>query len=143
MARNPDDRPATMEAFEYELTKCMAGRGAAVAQILGMSTDQHLVASMNPGLSGRTIDSGVFARPVPTSSPGLQVPSAAALARARRPRCRDRAEPAADAAPRRRRAEVAAVALDDVDSLAIPARRSGWATAAWTLLGMGSRSASA
>jgi serine/threonine protein kinase len=81
MARNPDDRPATMEAFEYALTKCTAGRGAAVAQILGMSTDQHLVASMNPGLSGRTIDSGVFARPVPTSSPGLQVPSAAALAR--------------------------------------------------------------
>jgi serine/threonine protein kinase len=134
MARNPDDRPATMEAFEYALTKCTAGRGAAVAQILGMSTDQHLVASMNPGLSGRTIDSGVFARPVPTSSPGLQVPSAAALAR--------HATPVPTAPPARTPAPVpsapiAAVSLDDVDSLAIPARRSGWATAAWTLLVLG------
>src|SRR5690606_3933758 len=27
MARDPDERPPTMEAFEYELTKCLAGRG--------------------------------------------------------------------------------------------------------------------
>src|SRR3954462_2046875 len=26
MARNPDDRPQTMEALEYELNKCLAGR---------------------------------------------------------------------------------------------------------------------
>jgi serine/threonine protein kinase len=36
MARDPDDRPPSMEAFEYELTKCLQGRGAAVAKILGM-----------------------------------------------------------------------------------------------------------
>ncbi len=58
MARRPDDRPRSMEAFEYELTKCLAGRGAAVAQILGMSTDPGLVAQLNPGLSLRNVDGG-------------------------------------------------------------------------------------
>jgi len=72
MARNPDDRPPSMEAFEYELTKCLAGRGAAVANVLGVATDQHLVASLNPGLSARIIDSGI-AR-LSTSSPALSVP---------------------------------------------------------------------
>jgi eukaryotic-like serine/threonine-protein kinase len=51
MARDPQDRPASMEVFEYELTKCMAGRGEAVANILGMRTDHELVASLNPGLA--------------------------------------------------------------------------------------------
>jgi len=36
MARSADDRPPSMEALEYELTKCLSGRGAAVAKILGM-----------------------------------------------------------------------------------------------------------
>ena len=36
MARNPDDRPANMEALAYELTKYLAGRGAAVANMLGV-----------------------------------------------------------------------------------------------------------
>ncbi len=36
MSRRADDRPPSMEAFEYELTKCLQGRGAAVAKILGM-----------------------------------------------------------------------------------------------------------
>jgi tRNA A-37 threonylcarbamoyl transferase component Bud32 len=36
MARKPEDRPPSMEALEYELTKCLSGRGAAVAKILGM-----------------------------------------------------------------------------------------------------------
>ena len=35
----PTTRPQTMEALEYELNKCLAGRGVAVAQILGMTTD--------------------------------------------------------------------------------------------------------
>lgn len=39
MARDPDDRPPSMEALEYELTKCFAGRGAAVANILGISQE--------------------------------------------------------------------------------------------------------
>jgi serine/threonine protein kinase len=51
MARDPEERPASMEVFEYELTKCMAGRGEAVANILGMRTDHELVASLNPGLA--------------------------------------------------------------------------------------------
>ena len=51
MARDPDDRPPSMEAFEYELTKCLSGRGTAVAQILGMSSDPDLLASLNPGLN--------------------------------------------------------------------------------------------
>ncbi|HEY0192797.1 MAG TPA: serine/threonine-protein kinase, partial [Kofleriaceae bacterium] len=71
MARNPNDRPQTMEALEYELNKCLSGRGVAVAQILGMTTDAHVVAQLNSGLSMRTFDDGpVVARP-PTSSPAI------------------------------------------------------------------------
>ena len=160
MARNPDDRPATMEAFEYELTKCMAGRGAAVAQILGMSTDQHLVASLNPGLSGRTIDSGVFSRP---SSGAIAVPGG--IMRTQTPVPGALMNPLAGAAystpshavsahagmtystpsnlgaltPRSLpRVDVVALPMSDVgDSLGVPAQRSGWATVAWTLLGLG------
>jgi hypothetical protein len=63
MARSPDGRPQTMEALEYELNKCLAGRGVAVAQILGMSTDANLVMNLNPGLSVRNLDSeGTVAR---------------------------------------------------------------------------------
>jgi hypothetical protein len=51
MARRPEDRPASMEVFEYEVTKCLAGRGEAVANILGMRTDHELVVSLNPGLA--------------------------------------------------------------------------------------------
>ncbi|RMH40155.1 MAG: serine/threonine protein kinase [Deltaproteobacteria bacterium] len=36
LARDPAERPPSMEAFEYELTKCLQGRGAAVAKILGV-----------------------------------------------------------------------------------------------------------
>ncbi|MBL8621902.1 MAG: protein kinase [Myxococcales bacterium] len=133
MARNPDDRPATMEAFEYELTKCMAGRGAAVAQILGMSTDQHLVASMNPGLSGRTIDSGVFQRP--TSSPAIALP--APIARTQTPVPGSLSSPTFTPRPGRIDVPTAAVVeLPDSLGVVVPTR-SGWATAAWTLLGMG------
>lgn len=39
MARNPEQRPPSMESFEYELNKCLAGRGAAVAKVLGMGAD--------------------------------------------------------------------------------------------------------
>jgi cytochrome c-type biogenesis protein CcmH/NrfG len=58
MARNPDSRPQTMETFEYELNKCLAGRGVAVAQILGMTTDPNVVATLNAGLSVRDIEDG-------------------------------------------------------------------------------------
>jgi len=59
MSRNPDLRPQTMEALEYELNKCLSGRGQAVASILGMNTDANVVASLNPGLSTRNLDSGI------------------------------------------------------------------------------------
>jgi len=73
MARNPDARPQTMETLEYELNKCLAGRGVAVAQILGMTTDATVVASLNPGLSMRTLDDGIVR---PASSPALSIPRA-------------------------------------------------------------------
>jgi serine/threonine protein kinase len=70
-ARNPIDRPQTMEAFEYELNKCLSGRGVAVAQILGMTTDAHVVATLNPGLSMRTFDDGPVVARAQTSSPAI------------------------------------------------------------------------
>ena len=62
MARNPDARPQTMETLEYELNKCLAGRGVAVAQILGMTTDANVVATLNPGLSMRNLDDAAVVR---------------------------------------------------------------------------------
>jgi serine/threonine protein kinase len=56
MSRGPDGRPQSMDALEYELNKCLSGRGVAVAQILGMTTDANVVATLNPGLSMRTFD---------------------------------------------------------------------------------------
>ncbi|HEY4239276.1 MAG TPA: protein kinase, partial [Kofleriaceae bacterium] len=76
MARNPDHRPQTMEALEYELNKALSGRGVAVAQILGMTTDANVVATLNPGLSMRQYDdSMVVARPA-VSSPAISLPRA-------------------------------------------------------------------
>ncbi|MEP6861217.1 MAG: protein kinase, partial [Deltaproteobacteria bacterium] len=66
MARNPDDRPQSMDALEYELNKCLAGRGVAVAQILGMTTDANVVASLNSGLSMRNLDDGIVRGGGPT-----------------------------------------------------------------------------
>jgi serine/threonine protein kinase len=71
MARSPDDRPQTMEALEYELNKCLSGRGVAVAQILGMTTDAHVVATLNPGLSMRTFDDAVVVQRAQTASPAV------------------------------------------------------------------------
>ncbi|MEZ4400273.1 MAG: serine/threonine-protein kinase [Kofleriaceae bacterium] len=131
MSRNPDDRPSSMEAFEYALTKCMAGRGTAVAQILGMSTDQHLLASMNPGLSGRTIDSGQFK---PPSSPALLVPAAGRGLQTPVPGVMTVAAPAAVG-------PVASAPFDMIpgvlDTSGQVARPSGWITASWVLLGAG------
>jgi serine/threonine protein kinase len=76
MARNPSDRPQTMEALEYELNKCLAGRGVAVAQILGMTTDPHVVATLNPGLSMRQFDDAVVVARAQTSSPAIGLPRA-------------------------------------------------------------------
>jgi hypothetical protein len=89
MARNPDDRPRSMEAFEYELTKCLAGRGLAVAQMLGMSTDAGLMAQLNPGIVPRSFEetpisevSGVppGVRPGSSQPPSAQAQAAASAA---------------------------------------------------------------
>jgi serine/threonine protein kinase len=69
MARNPDARPQTMETLEYELNKCLAGRGVAVAQILGMTTDANVVATLNPGLSMRNLDDGAVVPRAQSSVP--------------------------------------------------------------------------
>ncbi|NVB85197.1 MAG: protein kinase [Kofleriaceae bacterium] len=63
MSRNPDQRPQSMESLEYELNKCLSGRGQAVASILGMTTDANVVATLNPGLSMRNLDSGIVNLP--------------------------------------------------------------------------------
>jgi serine/threonine protein kinase len=76
MARSPDSRPQTMEGLEYELNKCLAGRGIAVAQILGMTTDATLVANLNPGLSVRNLDSEGTVSRAPSSSAGIGLPRA-------------------------------------------------------------------
>ena len=76
MARNPDERPQTMEGLEYELNKCLAGRGVAVAQILGMTTDAHVVATLNPGLSMRQFDDAAVVSRAQTSSPAIGLPRA-------------------------------------------------------------------
>ncbi|MBA3452778.1 MAG: protein kinase [Deltaproteobacteria bacterium] len=74
MARNPDDRPQTMETLEYELNKCLAGRGVAVAHILGMTTDPNVVATLNPGLSMRHMEDGSVIPRGQTSSPAVGHP---------------------------------------------------------------------
>ena len=76
MARNPDSRPQTMETLEYELNKCLSGRGVAVANILGMTTDPTVVATLNPGLSMRNQDEGIVTPRAATSSPGVGLPRA-------------------------------------------------------------------
>src|SRR5262249_42856952 len=39
LSQDPSERPPTMEAFDYEITKCTAGRGAAVGKLLGLSPE--------------------------------------------------------------------------------------------------------
>src|SRR4029079_12752481 len=75
MARNPDHRPQSMEALEYELNKCLGGRGVAVAQILGMATDPTVVATLNAGLSMRNVDERIVGRQQ-TSSANIAIPRA-------------------------------------------------------------------
>ncbi len=74
MARNPQDRPPSMEAFEYEINKCLEGRGSAVAKALGMTTDPNMVASLNPGLRMRDGE-GVARRARGSSPPDVGSPS--------------------------------------------------------------------
>jgi serine/threonine protein kinase len=68
MSRDPEDRPPSMEALEYELTKCFAGRGAAMANILGISTDDSFdspsLPGTDPGFGGENQVPGTRARTV-------------------------------------------------------------------------------
>ncbi len=63
MARDPAQRPPSMEAFEYELTKCLAGRGVAVAKILGIPSESPLLGGLGPAYRPRD-------EVTPVSSPG-------------------------------------------------------------------------
>jgi serine/threonine protein kinase len=63
MARDPGLRPPSMEAFEYELTKCLAGRGVAVAKILGIPSESPLLGGLGPAYLPRD-------EVTPVSSPG-------------------------------------------------------------------------
>jgi serine/threonine protein kinase len=64
MARDPEKRPPSMEAFEYEVTKALSGRGAAVAKILGIQSEAALLANLgSPYLPRDEV--------TPVSAPGL------------------------------------------------------------------------
>ena len=45
LERDPDRRPQTMGALEYELTKSMKGRGSAVAAVLGIKPSDDMMAT--------------------------------------------------------------------------------------------------
>ncbi len=73
LAREPTKRPPSMEAFEYELTKCLAGRGVAVAKILGMPVDPS---AMSMPMSSMSFP-GDTPSPEVTIMPGGGVPEEA------------------------------------------------------------------
>jgi hypothetical protein len=86
LAREPTERPQSMEGFEYELTKCLAGRGVAVAKMLGMPVDPMVAAVADPSTmaaSGPIYDSGVRMNPLFSTTASRQNPllQAGALAR--------------------------------------------------------------
>ncbi|MBI4508150.1 MAG: protein kinase, partial [Deltaproteobacteria bacterium] len=87
LARSPEDRPPSMEAFEYELTKCLAGRGVAVAKMLGMSIDPGLLVAQ--GLGAEPVQgnrAAVGESPLMTAEPAREVGAASANAVSQRRR---------------------------------------------------------
>ena len=64
MARDPERRPPSMEAFEYEVTKALSGRGAAVAKILGIQSEAALLANLGSAYMPRD-------EVTPVSAPGM------------------------------------------------------------------------
>ncbi|HEU5057872.1 MAG TPA: protein kinase [Kofleriaceae bacterium] len=64
MARDPEKRPPSMEAFEYEVTKALSGRGAAVAKILGIQSEAALLANLGSPYMPRD-------EVTPVSAPGM------------------------------------------------------------------------
>ncbi len=73
MERDPGRRPSSMESLEYELTKLSSGRGAAVANAIGLSAEAtgDVPRTNPPGLSGRAIRS-------PASAPVSSLATSAA-----------------------------------------------------------------
>ena len=47
MARRPEERPPSMEALEYELMKCISGRGHAVMGVLGFEHDEDFFSGLD------------------------------------------------------------------------------------------------
>jgi serine/threonine protein kinase len=68
LEREPDDRPQTMGALEYELNKSMKGRGSAVAAVLGLKPPPS---DENGWLDNPQTNGG---RARPASSPGFIPP---------------------------------------------------------------------
>jgi serine/threonine protein kinase len=64
LARDPGQRPPSMEAFEYELTKCLAGRGIAVAKVLGMPVDPATLNPMVVAGEAAPLEPGLLSNPV-------------------------------------------------------------------------------
>jgi serine/threonine protein kinase len=59
LEREPSARPQTMNQLEYELVRCMEGRGQAVAAMLGLRRE-----AVDAGMSRPTNDTGPRGRPV-------------------------------------------------------------------------------
>jgi len=62
LERDPDRRPQTMGALEYELTKSMKGRGSAVAAVLGLKPSEEVMSSTwgDESSKPRLFDSGAI-----------------------------------------------------------------------------------
>jgi len=58
LERDPDRRPQTMGALEYELTKSMRGRGSAVAAVLGLKPSEDVMSSTWGGEEPRLFEAG-------------------------------------------------------------------------------------
>src|SRR5512137_1315339 len=69
MGRDPAARPQSMEAFEYELTKCVAGRGVAVAKMLGLPVDGSLVRQDGTPIGASAGESVRVAMAMPAGTP--------------------------------------------------------------------------
>jgi serine/threonine protein kinase len=77
LSRDPADRPPSMESLEYELTKCLAGRGVAVAKLLGMPVD---TSSMSQGQGAPVMTLGEGGLPVPETSQRVLAATASQVA---------------------------------------------------------------
>jgi serine/threonine protein kinase len=95
--RDPDARPQTMGALEYELNKSLKGRGPAVAAVLGISPRGEEPSSWpEDPAKPRLFESGAIRRP---SLPALTPPQTTPAPRAPTPTPSPTPAPTADSAP--------------------------------------------